>query len=110
AAAPRIKIENRRGALLGELDDVAGKAQPFERFRQQRDRALILGRDRGALDQRRREFDRVERHHARRRSLIEVRLRVLASTRLTMTQQARLGPGAPLASGLPGSVPGTTTA
>ncbi len=108
-AAARVEIEDRRGAFLRELDNVAGKAQPFERLGEERDRALVLRRHGRPADERGGEFDRVERHQSRSSSLIEVRLRVFASTRLTMTQQARLGPGVPSASGLPGRLPGTTT-
>jgi hypothetical protein len=46
---------------------------------------------------------------SRSSSLIAVLLRVCASTRLTITAQARLGPGEPSGNGLPGSAPGTTT-
>ena len=47
---------------------------------------------------------------SRSNSLMLVLARVFSSTRLTMTAQERLGLGSPLARGLPGSVPGTTTA
>jgi hypothetical protein len=46
---------------------------------------------------------------SRSNSLIAVFARVCASTRLTMTAQARFGPGDPSVNGLPGKVPGTTT-
>jgi len=41
--------------------------------------------------------------------LIEVLERVRSSTRLTMTQQYKFGPGSPFGNGLPGRVPATTT-
>ena len=43
------------------------------------------------------------------RSLMEVLARVCSSTRFTITAHDRAGPGAPLAMGLAGRVPGTTT-
>ena len=47
---------------------------------------------------------------SRSNSLMLVLARVFSSTRLTMTAQARLGAGSPSARGLPGRLPGTTTA
>ena len=55
----------------------------------------------------------IHRHariQSRSNSLMLVLARVFASTRLTITAQARLGPAAPFACGLPGILPGTTTA
>ena len=46
---------------------------------------------------------------SRKSSLMLVLERVRSSTCLTITAQARDGPGSPFASGLPGKLPGTTT-
>jgi hypothetical protein len=111
-AEPRIEVQHLVGAGLGEFDGLADKTQPFERAREKRDRARILGRDARETDQLRREMHGIDgdhgfsRHQSRSNSLIEVLARVRASTRLTMTQQARLGPLPSLA----GRLPGTTTA
>ena len=84
-----------------------GKAGGFEVLGENALSAGILRRDRGAAEQRLRQRQRI--HHARKSSLIEVLARVCASTRLTMTAQARLGPAPPSGKALPGSAPGTTT-
>ena len=83
------------------------EAERLQRASQHVLRAAIGGRDRAAADQRLGERGRV--HQSRSSSLTEVLARVRSSTRLTMTAQARLGPGEPSGRGRPGSVPGTTT-
>ena len=108
-AEPRIEVQHLVGAGLGEFDGLAGKAQPFERARQKRDRARILGRDAREADQLRREMHGIDGdhgfsgHQSRSNSLIEVLARVRASTRLTMTR--RRGSGLVAVGGWPAGCP-----
>ena len=105
-----VQIVDGRGTALLEPQPVTAEAHLIQRPLDDAERALIFGRDARAADQRLRERNRIaRRRHARSSSLIEVLARVLASTRLTITAQARPGPGRPSGSGGPGRVPGTTT-
>src|SRR5271165_2921760 len=92
---------------LAETQPRDGEAEPLQRADQHDLRAAIRRGDGVAAQQVLGESDRVD--HARSSSLIEVLERVCASTRFTITAQARFGPGVPSGSGRPGSVPGTTT-
>ena len=110
-AHPGVQIADRRRAVLLERQPVAGETQPLQRMLDHVERAVVLRRHARTADQRLRQSDRIgQQRHARSSSLIEVLARVFASTRLTITAQARLGPGRPSGSGGPGKVPGTTTA
>ena len=92
-----------------EAQPLDGEAKPRQRRGQHVLRAGILGRHRGAADQRARQLQRIGIAQSRSSSLIEVLARVRSSTRLTITAQASDGPGLPSASGRPGRLPGTTT-
>ena len=92
-AEPRVEIEHRLRAGLGELELGAGETQALEHGSQHVDRTGILGRDARAADELRRERHGIDRlgfalgGHSRRSSLIAVLARVCASTRLTITAQ-----------------------
>ena len=90
----------------------ADKTERRQLALKQVERAALVRRHRRTADQPLRQFDSMRRrqpHQSRRRSLTEVFERVFSSTCLMITAQDSDGPGEPLASGLPGSVPGTTT-
>ena len=91
---------------------LADKAKRRQLILKTVERTAIMRRHRRAADQplcQRDSMRRRQRHQSRSNSLTEVFERVFSSTFLMMTAQASDGPGAPSASGLPGSVPGTTT-
>src|SRR3954453_3522447 len=77
------------GPVLAEHQSMTGEAQLLQCAGDDVERAFVLRGDARAADQRGGERHRVERKlaHSRKRSLIEVRARVLSSTFLTMTAQ-----------------------
>ena len=104
----------RRARRIAERQVGDGEAEFGQGLREHRLRPAIVGRDRGRADQRLRQVQgqrpgRQGGGQSRNNSLTAVFARVRASTRLTITAQARPGRTAAPPPPAAGSEPGTTT-